>query len=256
RAGSRRQELLGAVARDLKPLKHFHDAMCSPLAGAPVPLRHVLRRLVDLRDCLPELSAIEKERVPTYGQWCEHRDRSDRLTTTLPEVEGNPILANHPLKHLTTRLVGQERPLEKVLAHLQNAEKLLDSLDERFRGAGLSANDCDTVAKSMQVVSYAEQLGFLAQIEQLSLLRPSSDHAKSLAGYCAEYRKKAGQLEEARRLTHGWIQKLPSTETATALDQARAFRSSVLSFLKPSWWRLRGTLRRCYDFRSHQIRPT
>jgi predicted DNA-binding WGR domain protein len=254
-ADSRRQELLRAIERDLKPLRHFHDAMCSPPPGTPIPLRHVLRRLVKLRESLPELSAVEKERVPPYGHWCEHHDRIDRLTTALTELQGDPIFANHPLKNVTPRLVTQQRPLEYVLAHLRKAEKLLDVVEEGIHATGLQADECDTLEKADHVIRYGERMRFLAEIEQFSLLQPSSESAKSFASLAADYGKKAAQLEETRRATRAWNQKLSPADAGTALEQARGYQSSALSFLKPGWWRLRGVLHRCYDFRSHQVQP-
>jgi predicted DNA-binding WGR domain protein len=255
-AERQRQELLRAVQHDLRPLQHFHDAMCSPPAGSPVPLRRVVRRLVELRDSQPELSPVEKERIPLYAQWCEHRERIERLTAALKELQGEPIFAKHPLKHLTTRLASQERPLEKVTGHLQNAEKLLDSLEKEFQAAGLRPDEYNTLEKSRQIVLYAEQVRFLAEKRLVSLLQAGSDGAKRFAGLVKQYRKRARALEEARLKTKGWTYKLSPPEVANALLQARAFQNTTLAFLKPGWWRLRSTLRRCYDFRSHQIKPS
>src|SRR5947209_17337536 len=36
----------------------------------------------------------------------------------------------------------------------------------------------------------------------------------------------------------------------------RSQENSITRFFAPSWWRLRGILRRSYDFASHQVQPT
>jgi predicted DNA-binding WGR domain protein len=254
-AERQRKELLQAVHRQLGPLQAFQEAMCNAPARS-VPLRQVVRRLVALRDHVPELSPVEKERVPSYAQWQEHRERIARLLTALKDTQEEPVFAKHPFRHLTTRLVGAEHPLEKVTAHLRNAEKLLDSLEQGFSGAGLQSNEVDTLEKASQLVAHAETLRFLAEKKLLSLLQADSDAAKRFAGLAREYRKKLKPLEDARLATRGWKQKLPAAELARALEQAKAYQASFFSFLKPGWWRLRATLRRCYDFRSHLFQPT
>jgi hypothetical protein len=252
----RRQELLQAVGRELKPLQHFQDAMRSAPTGTPVPLRGIVERLTALRQSLPELSPIEKERIPSYGQWCEHRDRLERLAAALAETQPEPVFARHPLKHLTTRLAGEERPLEKVTTCLENARRLLESLEEGFRDAELQAKECDSMEIASRLAGYAKQVHYLAEKKLMSVLEADSDAAKKFASLVSEYRKRAKHLEKARLATKGWRQKLSPAEAPVALEQARSFQQSFLSCLKPAWWRLRSTLRRCYDFRSQAVKPT
>ena len=117
-AERQRSQLLQVLQRELKPLEDFYAAMRSPGAGSGIPLEQLLRRLVALRGNMAELTPIDKERMPFYAQWCEHHERIERLAATLEDVHGDPVLAHHPLKQLSTRLVGVERPLEKVTTHL------------------------------------------------------------------------------------------------------------------------------------------
>jgi predicted DNA-binding WGR domain protein len=255
-AQRQRKELLQVLHRELAPLVRFHEAMCSSPKSAAVSLRQLVHRLVALRERVPELSPIEKERMPVYAQWGEHNLRIDRLLAALRETQGPPVLAKHPLKDLKPSLSRQDRPLEMVTLHLQNAETLLDSLDEELLAAGLKTDEYDTLAKAARVVAYAEKLRFLAERGLMSVLALGSDGAKRFAGLVEEYRQKLKELEAARLATVHWRHKLAPAEAATALEQAKLFQGNILSFLKPAWWRLRGTLRRCYDFRSHQIQPT
>jgi predicted DNA-binding WGR domain protein len=251
-----RKELLQALRRELMPLERFHEAMCCVPKTAAVPLRGLVDRLVALRDRVPELSPIEKERMPVYAQWCEHKPRIERLLAGLAEIQGEPVFAKHPLKNLTPSLTRLDRPLEMVSLHLQNAEGLLDSLDEEFLAAGLQTDEYDTLAKASRVVTYAEKLRFLAERKLLSVLEGGSESSQRFAGLVEEYRQKLKELQAARLASGRWKHKLAPAEVSTALEQAKAFQGNILSFLKPAWWRLRGTLRRCYDFRSHQIQPT
>jgi predicted DNA-binding WGR domain protein len=255
-AQRQRKELLQALRRELAPLERFHEAMCSIPKAAAVPIRRLVHRLVALHDRVPDLPPIEQERMPFYAQWCAHKPRIDRLLAALEETQGPAVLAKHPLKDLKASLSRQDRPLEMVRLHLQNAESLLDSLDEELLAAGLETDEYDTLAKATRVVAYAEKLRFLAERGLVSVLTAGSDSAKRFVGLVAEHRQRLKELQAARQATSRWRHKLAPAEVATALEQAKLFQRTMLSFLRPAWWRLRGTLRRCYDFRSHQIQPT
>jgi hypothetical protein len=251
-----RQELLRAVQRELHPLQHFHEFMCSPRPEAQLPPRRLLHRLVELHECVPQLSPREKERLPPYAQWQEHQEIVERLTTGLKEIQSEGMLARHPLRHLTVKLAGEERPLEKVLAHLQKVMPGVDEVDKTLGTAGLEAGECATLEQGLQLVRHAEQARFLAEKKLTALLRPKSELSKSFASYEKEYRKRARQHDDARSANKRWQHKLPAPKAAAALEQARTFERSFFSFLKPGWWRLGRTLRRCYDFRAHQVKPT
>ena len=255
-AESRRRELLQAVGRELKPLEQFHDAMCSERPEAKVPLRSLLRRLVELCDRVPELPPAAKERLPVYAEWVENRERVERLTAHLKDTAADGILARHPLKNLSPRLAAQERPLGTVARHLEEAGKVLDELEREFDASGLSAEQYDTPEKMAGIVRFADQVGFLAERDLLSLLDPTSDASKRLAADLRQWRKKAKRLEEARSANKAWRKKLPASEASSALAQAQGFEQSFFSFLKPSYWQLRGTLRRSYNFRAHRVKPT
>ena len=255
-ADRQRSQLLELLQRDLKPLQDFFGAMRSPSAGSGIPLRQLLDRLVALRGEIPELSSLDKERLPFYAQWHEHHERVGRLAAALEDMHGDPCLAHHPLKYLSARLVGAEGPIEKVSKHLENVEQSIVRLETALQAIGLPPEECNSLEKACQIVRYAEQMRCLAEKSILPLLIPDSAQSKKLVALSKDQRKKAKALEEAQAASTGWRQKLPPAEVSIALEQARALEQSILPFLRPAWWRLRFTLERAYDFSPHQLKPT
>jgi predicted DNA-binding WGR domain protein len=251
-----RETVVRSLETGLGALRHFHEVMSSCPDQAGAPLRQVLERLITLRAELPQLSAVDKERMPPYGQWCLHRDRIARLVSALVEIQGSPVFAKHPLRHLSPRLAAIARPLEVITTHLEKALTLVDSLEEELAKSGLERNECDTLEKLGQLVRHAEAIHLLAKRKLVSLLERGSDSSKNLARLLKKYRARVKALDLAREATKGWREKLPADEVVRALELARGFENRSLSFLKPSWWRLRATLGRCYDFRSHRIKLT
>ncbi len=77
---SGRQELLDRLKNELRPLEQFDAAMQGAPPHVGIPLRHLLRRGIELRGELgepPELSPLERERLPDYATWWRHREQID-----------------------------------------------------------------------------------------------------------------------------------------------------------------------------------
>jgi hypothetical protein len=255
-AERQRSNLLQSLRQDLQPIQSFFDAMRQASPGTAITLRQLLDRLLLLHVPDAELSASDKERLPPYAAWVENYERIERLTAALQDLHGDPLLVHHPLKYLSTRLAGTERPLEKVSGHLQNAESLIVHLETTLQAIGLLPNECNTIEAVSALVTYAEQMRGLAEMKLLPLLIAESAQSKRLETLVKDYRKKTTALQKAQALNKGWAQKLPPEEAFSALEQARALEHSALAFLRPSWWRLRFTLERAYNYGSHQLKPT
>jgi predicted DNA-binding WGR domain protein len=250
-----RQKLLTAMKQELAPLQRFDEAMRAAPAQAGLPLRRLFCRALELRPELPELSPREQERVPQYGCWEEHRARLGRIAAILEDLQGSTVLAKHPLRLLSSRVPTAERPLEFVADHLEQSEKLLETLTSRVDALGLQASEAGTLQRLLDLIGYAGQVQFLAERRQLSLLQSDSELARKVGGLRQAHEAKARELAKAGEATKAWRHKLSPAETQTALEQAREFERSVFSIFKPAWWRLRRALTRCYDFRTHAIKP-
>ena len=106
------------------------------------------------------------------------------------------------------------------------------------------------------LADYFGQLAPLAHLDLLALLDVRSDRAKAFAADVQTLRTQQAQLTAAAEAAKGWKQRLPESEIGRALEQAKRFEASRLAWVQPAWWRLRGILKRCYDFRSHVVPPS
>ena len=70
-----RTELLDRLKKELGPLEHFDAAMQSVPPQSGIPLRQLLRRGIELQGELPDLSPLERERLPDYAAWWRHREQ-------------------------------------------------------------------------------------------------------------------------------------------------------------------------------------
>jgi len=254
-ADQRRQKLIAAFQQELGPLRHFNNVMCQTPPQAGMPVRRLLHRALELQEHRSDLSDLEKERLPVYALWEQNRTVLDRLTGLLAENVGETVLSKHPLRHLSCRVAQEARPLEHVTQSLQSLTKVLDDVTVRLSAIPLAAADRDTPAKVKALIDYASKVKFLAEKDNLALLRPDSDASKALADLQKKHREKMNDLARIQKLNVNWRQKLSAEDVGTALEQARTFEKSSLNFLKLSWWRLRGVLRRSYNFAAHTVKP-
>jgi hypothetical protein len=252
-ARSARQTILSAMKKELAPLEHFHQAMCTAPPEAGIPLRRLLHRAVELGEDGPALTPEENERLPAYALWNAHRDGIERLTALLQEGDEQALLASHPLRNFSTRIAEEDRPVEFAGQRLREVQSLLATVEKQL--PALESDESGSLEILMHVARFAAQVRFLAERDQLTLLRPQSPLSKKLAELCREHEVKMKALEVARRATKNWRHKLPAEEVKTALEQARSFEGRFFAFLSPAWWRLRSILRQGYDFASHAVRP-
>lgn len=250
-----RRRLIDSLKKELSPLERFQSAMQSVPAQAGLPLHQLLQRAIELRDLAPELAAREREQLPPFQLWHENRTCIERMVEHLDAIGWDGILASHPLRRLHARFADVDQPLAAIHDALPRIKGLLENIIAPMQSANAPADSWDTLDKARQMVEYAASLAFLADHGLLAVLTPKSELARKLTAHRKKYTTKEQELARSRQAAAGWRQKLSPEETAIALQQARRQERSIWRFFLPGWWRLRGLLRRGYDFGSHQVRP-
>ena len=238
-ARERRTALLRQMEHDLDSLRRFDLVMRSAPEHVAWPVRELLHRLIELREHEPQLSADDAEHLPNFGVWRAHADIARRLATTLTEVADTTSLAAHPFRWLGDGVIRAERPLETLNDLADRAETLLDEVESALGSSGLPEKHWGTMEEIESLVAFAKQVAELAGRDQLELLAPKSKLTKALEKTAAELGKCDKAVERAQAKTQHWREKLPPGDMPAAIAQARANESSLLRFVKPSWWQLR-----------------
>ncbi|MEI7687423.1 MAG: DUF4011 domain-containing protein, partial [Planctomycetota bacterium] len=255
-AEDKRDRFLKAMRTELEPLEHVHQFMVSAPEQSGIAVRHLLDRAVELNKSTPDASASERERLPDYALWHGARERIARLRAHLALAGDQSILSQHPLRSLHGQFATLERPLEAIRVMLKAAQTTFDEVDGLLEELSIPADCRRRLAEVRNLGEYAASLNALAHDDLLPLLKPKSDLSKKLTRLRKKHDACAEGLARAEEKTRAWRTKLTPAETDDALAQAQALEGSLLRFLKPRWWRLRGTLHRLYDFSAHQITPS
>ena len=232
--------LLKQIADELGPLERFDEAMQNAPAEAGVPLRNLLDRCIALRDRLPELSALEKERLPQYADWLANSERIESFEACVKDIQPDGILAHHPLAVLSPEVAKTERPLEQITGAAEGARRHFERIDATLGECGIASDRWGTPARARVLVEYAKHVAPITRAGQLSLLDPQNPRAAEFARDMVRHKAAQDAVAEAQEANKGWRNKLPADEVLIALEQARSFEGSFFAWLKPAWWRLRG----------------
>jgi predicted DNA-binding WGR domain protein len=252
---TRRSNLLKALQQELEPLEEYNRSMLSTSSIAAVPARVALERAVELSSDMPALSAAVKEGLPDYAQWVSHREQVESLAMAVADVQPDGVLSHHPLRLLKPALVQQERPAQLVGASLRRAQEQLPALERALRASGVPEGHWRTLREAGLLFDYAASVHGLARRGLLGLLDERSERSLAFAKAAKELGAARQRLTKAAEATTHWSEKLPADDVASALEQAKELEGKPLSVFKPSWWRLRGVLRRCYRFEAHAVWP-
>jgi hypothetical protein len=244
---SARAQCVEQLRREYSKLDRLTEAMTAPALQSNEALGKLIRRVVELQGVAPQLTAADKEQLPTHAEFVQHRELLAKLAAALEASGAEPVLAKHPARLLSQRILASERPVDAIARQLAEIEPKLATLRE--------ANPLalrDTFAR----VDFAMQLRPLIQAGLLSLIDAASSAYKNLQKELKRLGKKVSAFAEAKAKASAWREPLPHADVGTALELARRFRSTLLRFLFPSFWRLRGILRRRYDFAAAVLPPT
>jgi len=250
-----RSKILKRLQRNIDPLSHFDKVMRSTPTDFGVSVRQLIDCCIELQDVLPQLDALTKEKLPSQAEWHESKLAVQKFEQALKETDDDSVLALHPMRILSARLASEDRPLELVANSASEALKSCIQVEEQLSQCGIPRDQWEQLSRARLLLDYAQRIESVAEADQIQLMNPKSDEAKWFDDQLKILRKSQRDLEKAADVNGHWSDKPTSEETTLALEQAVLLEGSMFSFLKPSWWRLRGVLNRCYDFQSHKIRP-
>ncbi len=217
-------------------------------------MRVLLRRVVTL-PAVPEAGPAMRERLPALAAWDRQRDLAQRVHRAMRERFGLDSLAAHPFARLSAALLADERAYGRAEQLCRDAEALFNALDPLLDStASLTGHDT-SLEQARALAADSQWLLDTGLAAHLDLLEPSSPAQAALREIRADLDTRAQALADARAATSNWQDKLSPGDTESALALARRLEPSIARWLQPAWWRLRGELKRRYDFGKHAIHP-
>lgn len=249
-----RAETVREIEQHLNALSRFEDAMKQVPESAGLSVRQLLRKLVELREHLPELSDLEDETLPVYREWRDYGHLLARLSQELSELGEDPRWAVHTFRRINPEVFQADRPLDTIRRGLSEVEPLVDHLQSAVSSVPLFSAQAGTFQQFADLMEICRRLRPLAERNLFDLLDARSSLSGELDGLVRGEKEKEAELEKASRLAEAWIQKLSPENCDLALSQAESFERKIFPWLSPDYWRLRKILKANYDFAKHPIR--
>ncbi|MEL1263236.1 AAA domain-containing protein [Pseudoxanthomonas putridarboris] len=250
----RRDHVLAALDGQRQRIERFEQAMSNVSEALGTSVRLLVRRLAALPPP-PELGPAARERLPTLSAWDRHRDLTQRVHRGLRERFGLHSLATHPFARLSPQLVGDEHAYARAERLLDECGAWLDRLDPVLDDATRLLDHDLLLDDALAIAAEARWLLDQSLAGHLDLLDDASPAAVELRRMRDDMDQRLDTLAQAVSATSHWRDKLSADDTQSALELMRRLEGSALRWLQPQWWRLRGELKRRYDFGRHAVHP-
>lgn len=253
---AQRGAALATMSQQLALIERFEEAMTQVPDALACSVRELVRHLIELPAATLELPPEALERLPDWGAWQQQRDLTARLYQAISERFGLDCLARHPFSRLATGLITHEHAYGQLKAFLDEASGLMDSVEPLLASStGLLSSETGLVDAQL-LTQAAEQMTRANLAAHLDLLDADSPASQALRAEQTALQTRVIQQHSASQATGHWRDKLSAQDTQAAQDLVQRLQTSPLRWLQPSWWRLRGELKRRYDFSQHAIAPS
>lgn len=246
---------LKVLEEHLGLIERFEQAMASEPDSLACSVRELVRQLIDLPVQSATLPPEALERLPHWSDWQQNNELISRLYLTLKERFGLDSLARHPFGRLAAGLVNHEHAYGQVKAWLDQASHLLDRLEQALHSSSSVLTGASPLGDALTLSQVAEQLHSADLAGHLQLLEQDSAATRTLQAEQAALQTLAARQHGAQQANLHWRDKLSAQDTQAALAMAMRLEGSLLRWLQPAWWKLRGELQRRYDFSQHAIHP-
>ncbi|WP_034303696.1 AAA domain-containing protein [Herbaspirillum sp. RV1423] len=251
---TQRAILANALAEQQRRIDAFETAMADVPASLGESVRSVLRRLAQLPEA-PEAGAAIRERLPTLSLWDQHRELTQRLHRSMRERFGLDSPARHPFASLSASIVNEQTAFAKIEGLCSDAEALLAELDSLLESPASVITHATRLLDACAITADSRRLVDNGLAGHLDLLDAGSPAQFALSEIRNELERCAEVFATAQSATVNWRDKLRPDDTETALALAMQMEHSVARWFKPAWWRLRGEVKRRYDFSKHAVHP-
>lgn len=252
---ARRTQALQRMSTHLQKIERFDQAMAAVPAALASSVRQLVQRLIELPAPTHEVGAEVRERLPSWAAWQAKRELSERLYAMLREKFGVAYFAAHPFSRLSAQVLNSEQVYGQVKAFISEATKLLEALEASLEHPTSLLTGDTSVADGQALSRAVRHVLDFNLAAHLDLLDEHSSAARALAEQRKVLHSLNQQYQDSLQGTLNWRDKLSPQDTLAAQELDAKLGDSVLRWFNPSWWRLRGEMRKRYDFSKHAVQP-
>jgi len=253
---TRRASLIEKMNRQVDLLREFHFTSCGGERELGITVRKLIERVIELRQHLVNISALEEEGLPGYTVWREADKVIGLLMEALEEAGSDPIFAAHPFSKVHERIFLSEQPHRMLDTSLGLALEILAVIGRALGGVAVAPEQAEHPARLKSLVQFAVLLHPLVLSGNFRLADAAGDEAREFVRRFEDYRMQQTAYQEALERNIHWREKLSEQDLDQALDLAIKQEKALLNFLNGGWQRLKKKLQGSYDLSAHSVRPS
>ncbi len=251
-----RQLLLDKMNAALDIIREYHTISSTIKDDAGIEVRHLIEKIIQLRQHLVTLTVLHEEALPSYREWTGSRPAIVILEEALQANGVDPIFAEHPFSRLHESIFLSDSPSRALKENLQQALLLLEEVQAGLLRSGVAPGQASKPEQVRALIQFAVLLYPLVRSGHPELADPDDPATKTLEREIVQYR----ELQQVHRLSlekniH-WRHKLDQQDIDNALSLAARKERAFLGFLDGNWQRLKKRLQQDYDLSAHSVKPS
>ncbi|HVV03136.1 MAG TPA: AAA domain-containing protein, partial [Puia sp.] len=245
---AQRTSLVEKMNRQVDILREFHVTSLGCEKDIGITVRGLIERIIELRQELVTLTALEEEALPTYAAWRDSGRVIRQLTKALEELGTEAVFASHPFSRLHERIFLSEQPHRMLDTSLGQALEILDIIGQGLASVPVARERAPGLAGLKSMVQFAVLLYPLVLTDNFRLADPADEEARAFISRWADYKQQVEIYQAALAKNIHWKKKLGEQDVEQALALASRQEKAFLNFLNGGWRRLKKRLEDCYDF--------
>lgn len=253
---AQREDTLSSLVRQLGRIEQFEAIMGALPDALGCTVRELVRRIVELPEVPADVEQTWRETLPTFATWQQHRHLAHQVSERLRDRFGVLSLAQHPFGKLSRDLLDDVRAFGRAQQLTDDCDVLFGQLDAQLEDTARLIDSNTTVSDALAIARESQVLIESHLAGHLALLEAGSPALADLEKSREELAQLASAQESAAASNTYWREKLSPGDTESALGLVTPLEASLTRWFNPTWWRLRGELKRRYDFSRHAVQPT
>lgn len=251
-----RNKIISIIENELLGIEKYNEIVSKEFAEVGVSVLKLIERIIELKSNHVDLSYDLEELVPGYNEWVSNGKLVKKIAEQLKEIDHVPFLAMHPISLVTKNALNQAHPINYLKQLTEQLEDLFETINIELSDANIPDNLKERFLIVRELANDAIKFKPYAENGNLFLYDANNPATKQFEGVVYDFNVLNEKVEQANKKNINWKNKFSEGDLNSAKEQLVSFQRSLFSFLNPSYWRLKKTIKSAYDFTKHDVKPS
>lgn len=251
-----RNKIISIIESELLGIEKYNEIVSKEFAEVGVSVLKLIERIIELKSNHVDLSFDVEELIPGYKDWVSNGMLVKKISEQLKEIDHEPFLATHPISLVTKKALNQAHPINYLKQLTDQLEDLFETINIELSEANIPDNLKERFLIVRELANDAIKFKPYAENGNLFLYDANNPATKQFEGVVYDFNVLNEKVGQANKKNINWKNKFSEGDLNSAKEQLVSFQRSLFSFLNPSYWRLKKTIKSAYDFTKHDVKPS